>query len=535
MFRRLRFYFALVRAFTRRGRKKITFSFIAALLLVFVLKILLPAATPQLLAAWRELRKPTFVEGVVGTPSHPNPLFDSTENQKDIDSLIFRGLTKVDAKGSLKLDLAEGFEKTSDTEYLFRLKKDIFWHDGKKFTSDDVIYTIGLAQNPKYRSVLAANFKDVTLERVDTYTIKFKLKEPFAPFPFATTVGIIPRHVSLEKYQPIGTGPFKVKEITKDEIVLTNPGLNIIFKFYPNFADAWLALNLGEIHALGGFSPQGVREVEEFGGTRLYQRVLPFREAVVFFNTKSSDLAQKNVRQALSYSLDKNKLKPAVTGSGAVLTTNQLPLASWVAVSRERYPYDLAAAAKGLKNAGYEQKTGGWENKGTKLSLEITSVDDPEINSIVNFLKNSWLSLGVEVKTSIVSSETLLNQVIPNRNFQVLVNFQDVSADPDQYALWHTTQAQDGNIAGVSSAKLDKILEDARKISDQKKRTDLYKLFTTLLADEAPAVFLYYPQYTWAVSNKVAGINLSDLASPADRFNSYKDWKIKRNFLRLYR
>src|SRR4030042_1410494 len=123
MIRKLRFYFALVRAFVRRDRKKITFGFIFLLLLVFVLKVILPVFTPKLIAAYRELRKPTFIEGVVGVPGYPNPLFDSTETQKDISRLVFRGLTKVDAKGNLPPDLAEKFEKVSDTEYLFRLKK----------------------------------------------------------------------------------------------------------------------------------------------------------------------------------------------------------------------------------------------------------------------------------------------------------------------------------------------------------------------------------------------------------------------------
>jgi peptide/nickel transport system substrate-binding protein len=211
MFKRLRFYFALLRAFVRKDRKKITFGFIILLLLIFFLKILLPSFIPKLRSFHTELTKPTFIEGVVGVPSHPNPLFDSTETQKDISRLIFRGLTFVDAKGDLQPDLAESFEKISDTEYTFKLKKNVSWHDGEKFTAEDVIYTIGLAQDPQYRSELSASYKDVAIEKIDDYTLKFRLKEPFVPFPFATTAGIIPKHISLRHYKPIGTGPLRVK------------------------------------------------------------------------------------------------------------------------------------------------------------------------------------------------------------------------------------------------------------------------------------------------------------------------------------
>lgn len=528
MLRKVHFYWALFKALVKRNQKKISTSIVLLVLLTFFLKILLPVITPKLLSVYKESRKPTFIEGVVGTPVYPNPLFDVTETAKDVSSQVFQGLTKVDSKGLLQPDLAESYQKISDTEYVFTLKKDVYWHDGVKFSSDDVVYTVGLTQESSYRGPLEANFKDVSVEKINDFQVKFKLKEPFSPFPYATAVGIIPKHISLKKYKPVGTGPFQVKKIDREKIVLTNERLNLVFQFFKSIDEAKTALKLGTIHALGGLSPQEVWGLERFGKTYSYTHVLPFREVIVFFNTRPPALAEKNIRQALAYALDKGSLRKQIGGEKAIPSQNQLSLGNWVNNSKERYPHSLEEAVKKIKAAGFDLVEGNWVKKGEKLTFTITNVDDPELNSISNFLKDIWIKFGVDVDTKIVSSENLRRKTISNHDFDVLVNFQEISPDPDQYVLWHTTQVQKSNITGISKSKLDKILEDARKSSDQKDRTEKYSLFTTLLSDEVPAIFLYYPQYTWLVSKKVTGIDFSDFALPRDRFNSFKNWKVER-------
>ena len=531
MIKRLRFYLALISAILKKDRRKISLGLVSVLLLLFILKVILPTVSPQITSAYKESRKPTFVEGVVGKPVHPNPLFDKSETQKEISQLVFRGLMKVDKKGNPVGDLAKNFKKISGTEYIFYLKKDIFWHDGARFTSDDVIYTVKTAQDPQYESVVSSNFKDVLAERLDDYTVKFKLREPFAPFPFATTVGIIPKHVPLKKYKPIGTGSFKVKSIAKDKIILSSKQLNLVFRFYKNFKDAKTALKLGEIHALGGFTPQEVSEMEKFGGKNIYQHVLPYRQTVVFFNTKSDPLKSRGVRQALAYSINKAAVGQSAGGKTAVISKNQLPLISWAENGKkDRYELNLVEAKKLLKEAGFEFTKNSWQKKGKKLAVSIISADDSELNTTVNMLKESWIQLGIKAKSKTQDVESLHKEIVPNRDFQILVDFQEIPPDPDQYVLWHTTQVRNANITGISSANLDKLLEDARKVGDVKKRGESYKLFTTLLADEAPAVFLYYPQYIWVVSKKVHGIDLSNFTTPLDRFDSYKKWRVDRGY-----
>ena len=530
MFRKVRFYFAFARIYIKRDKRKVTIVFVAILLIIFLLRILVPAVTPKFLNAYAEYKKPTFVEGAVGIPVHPNPLFDETQTQKDISRLIFRSLLKVDSKGNLVPDLAKSFEQKDGIEYTFYLKENVFWHDGEKFDADDVVYTVKLAQDPNVESKLGDNFRDVIIEKIDKFTVKFILKESFSPFPFALTDGIIAEHITLKNYKPIGTGTFAVKEINKIEITLTNSDLNLVFRFFPSFADAKTALKLGEIHGLGGYTPQETEQIKKFGGRNVYSKVLGFRQAVVFFNLSTDHTKDKNVRQALVQAIDKVSLRDSVAGSESKLAFNQLFLGNWVVNSKERYPVNTDITKKLLQKAGYKLDKGTWAKKGEELKLTITVADDSELNSIANILKLSWEEIGIGVIVDSVENDTLIEKHIPNRNFQVLINFQEISPDPDQYVLWHTTQVRKSNITGIRSAKLDKLLEDTRKIEERDKRKLNYELFTKLLLDETPAIFLYYPQYIWVVSDKVSGIDLQDFTFPADRFDSYKKWVIKNGY-----
>ena len=83
-------------------------------------------------------------------------------------------------------------------------------------------------------------------------------------------------------------------------------------------------------------------------------------------------------------------------------------------------------------------------------------------------------------------------------------------------------------VSGISSPKLDKLLEDARKTLDPKVRAEKYVEFSKHLLDESPAVFLYYPNYTWVYSNRVENVDFSEFHEPVDRFKSVADWILKR-------
>ena len=96
-----------------------------------------------------------YVEGVAGAPQFINPLLAQyNQVDQDLSALIFNGLTRIDGEGELKPDLAESWQVSEDRLiYVFKLRQDLRWQDGEPFTAADVLFTIGLMQDPEFPGV----------------------------------------------------------------------------------------------------------------------------------------------------------------------------------------------------------------------------------------------------------------------------------------------------------------------------------------------------------------------------------------------
>jgi len=70
-------------------------------------------------------------------------------------------------------------------------------------------------------------------------------------------------------------------------------------------------------------------------------------------------------------------------------------------------------------------------------------------------------------------------------------------------------------------------METARMSTDVHERITLYRRFQEIFADQVPALLLYYPVYTYGVDEKVQGVQIPPLNTPADRFTTVADWYIE--------
>jgi len=294
-----------------------------------------------------------FKEGIVGSPQYLNPVLGQVNDaDRDVNELIFSGLMKYNGKGELIFDLAESYAIGDKGKvYEFFLKKDIKWHDNQPFTADDVVFTILTIQNPEYRSPLRINWTGVQVEKVDDWTVRFTLNTPYAPFLANTTIGIIAKHVwenilpesfslALENLSPIGTGPYKMGKIKKD-----NEGFveyiqlelfeqkafieKIHLYFYPDEESLIRAYNKGVVDNINLMSAQQKSLIKGFGGTKVYKLNLPRYFAVFFNQSNSKVLSDKNVRLALNYATNKEEIINQVLGGEARPVNSPLPEGTW--------------------------------------------------------------------------------------------------------------------------------------------------------------------------------------------------------------
>jgi len=138
----------------------------------------------------------TLTEGVVGYPRFINPLLSYTDGGRDLSALIYSGLLKATPEGDLVPDLAKEYSVSDDKlTYTFTLKDDIYFHDGKPVTTDDIEFTIKKATDPSLKSPERVKWEGVTVKKIDQKTITFTLKNPYSPFIENMTLGILPFHI----------------------------------------------------------------------------------------------------------------------------------------------------------------------------------------------------------------------------------------------------------------------------------------------------------------------------------------------------
>ncbi|MBP9748764.1 hypothetical protein KBD18_01025, partial [Patescibacteria group bacterium] len=218
-------YFSSV--LTPRERTIVRWSsgILAACVLVFAVRVWVDHVVPV------PAHGGEYVEAVVGTPSLPNPLY-AVRNDVDADltRLMYAGIMTFTGDGQLVPDLAESYEVSGDgTEYTFRLKDGLTWHDGEPLTVDDILFTLNVLQDANYKSPLTGAFRGVKPERVDDRTVRFILEKASASFLTTLTIGILPAHIwrdvaptgaQLAEYnlKPIGAGPYQFKSLVRDRL-----------------------------------------------------------------------------------------------------------------------------------------------------------------------------------------------------------------------------------------------------------------------------------------------------------------------------
>ncbi|MDA0256361.1 MAG: ABC transporter substrate-binding protein, partial [Chloroflexi bacterium] len=213
-----------------------------------------------------------YVEGIVGEPLRPSPLFARGHPpDEDLAALLFSGLVRIAGDGTPLPDLAEEWEVTPDARtYSFRLRNDLYWHDGRRVTSTDVAFTVTRIQQPGFQgpSTLALRWAGVEVQTPDPRTVIFRLPEARADFLAQTALGVVPAHL-LEGLgirelletpfhrAPVGSGPYRLVELSAQRALLErNPSYHlgapaideVELRFYASDAALEVALAAGELN-----------------------------------------------------------------------------------------------------------------------------------------------------------------------------------------------------------------------------------------------------------------------------------------------
>ena len=161
------------------------------------------------------------------------------------------------------------------------------------------------------------------------------------------------------------------------------------------------------------------------------------------------------------------------------------------------------------------------------LAFELAYPDNDAYVGMAEALAASWAELGIQVELVPVEPSRIMPDLLVPREFEAVLTELDLSgySDPDPYPFWHDTQAETGqNYAGFSDRNTSIWLEQARTTPDLDRRIELYRDFQFRFQDQAPALVLYHPVYSYAISSGLQGAALGPVLDPSDRFMGITDW-----------
>jgi len=519
---------------------------IHAILLAVLSAALAVCGPADVLAAGKD-----FVIGLSGDATSLNPVIATDSMSYTVEWPVFDSLVELDQKLNVRPLLAESWETSKDgLTYTFKLKKGVRWHDGKPFTARDVAFTFYSVLDPKvttpHRAYFDAlvGFPELTakenpkrpeelavrpIEVVDDHTVRFRLRYPSGSF-LAVLVnpraGIVPEHLlkgtdlntAEFNRKPVGTGPFKFIEWRRgDRIVMEaneqyhggRPGLNrLIFRIIPDGVVLLQELRAGGVDFMENPPLTEVARLKQTAGLKV---LLADNTSYTYFGWRQ-DVAPFNdvrVRRALNHAIDVPSIVKEVLQGYAAVANGQFPPASWAYdASVKPYAYDPNRAKALLAEAGFQPGPDGVLVKdGKRFSFGIRHDQaNPTVKDTAVIVQEYLKRVGVEATMEPLDWPTFVKKLFASEFEGIVVNWTNHhDPDPFAYTIWHSSQWKGRNFAHYKNPRVDELLEQARRTAVVSERRKAYAEFSKVLMEDAPYVFLYFPQQVYVTRQAYDG------------------------------
>jgi len=415
--------------------------------------------------------------------------------------------------------LAEKWELSPDNRSVkLFLRKDAVFHDGKPITAEDIKFSIETVRDHHPFKSMYAPVNAVTIESPQVAVVRLSEPHPALLLAMSTSLTpIIPKHIFGDgtdpkihprNANPVGSGPFKLVEFKPGEHLVMErfdrfflkgaPKLDrIIIKEFKDPASALLAFEKGEIDAYPGLlDPREIERARKIPGAQIIANAAPAMGPLVWlaFNTKNPKLADKRVRQAIAYAIDKNYLIDTLLGKVHKRSTGPIANASpFYSAEVEKYELNLAKATALLDAAGLKPGANGM-----RLTLDVDAIPGvPDMKTAQEYLKPSLAKVGIEVNVRLSPDFPTWARRVAGQQFEMTLDSVWNWGDPviGVHRTWLTSNIRPGviwsNTQSYSNPKVDQLLDAAGKEMDLAKRKAAYKEAQKLIVDDCPIAFLY--------------------------------------------
>ncbi|MFA5234132.1 MAG: peptide-binding protein [Sulfurimonas sp.] len=472
-------------------------------------------------------------------PSRLNPILATDSSSSEITGFLFNGLVKYDKDLSTIIgDLAQEFYFEDDKTLIFKLHKNVKWHDGKSFGAKDVVFTYEVLISSKISSPYSANFRFVkSVEAVDEFTLKVIYKEPYFKALETWMMGILPEHIlkneqnlmnSSFNTNPIGTGAYKLHQLEHSK--------NIILSAFDDYFEGRAKIDTISFHVIadpmtrfmmlksgaldvGSIEPmQYERQLKSdfFEKFNIYENISQ-SYTYLGFNLRLEKFKNPKIREALSLAIDREELAQILFFDHAKVCTGPfLPGTKAFNESVKAPSQDIKRAKELLAEAGYDENN--------PFTFEIATSNSSDIRPYAaQILQHQLKKAGVIVTLRVMEWQAFLNMVVFPHKFDTVLLGWGLSPTPDPYMFWHSDNDKQGgfNLVGYHNPKINKMIEESQSMIDSEKLSGVWREMFKIITDENPYLFLYIPNSITTVDKNIKNVE----PAPSGIWHNYIKWE----------
>lgn len=489
----------------------------------------------------------SYTEATLGKINSMNPLFATTDSEKVLSKLMFATLTAVDYSGHSGPQLADSVIASENGRvWTMHLRDGLHWSDGEPITNEDVLFTVGLIQNPAVGSIYTANLTGVKVSESEDGNIVFVLPSAYADFTSALEIPLVPKHIlenaapkTLVEHSfsnsPVTSGAFSFNAtqigVSGDENTIylsANPYYYLGRPMLNSFSVHTFGTKEKIINAVNSGSVTATAELSGADADKVTSAQFQKKTSEInygsfmFFNLSNNWLRNGSLRSAIQKGIDLEKIRSAAPDTAALnfpIIDSQIQLSNLPTLPTR----DYEAAKQEISTI----------SGGNPIELSITTVNSGYLPEVANVLADELRSLGIE--TTVVTfdeNKDFITNVIARRNYEILLYDVELGADPDPLAYYHSSQttASGLNLSNYRNGLVDDLLVGARETINDQLRAKKYESFLTYWVNDAPAIGLYQSNLTYIYNKNVRPYsNNIHLVDAIDRFSDICEWAASKN------
>lgn len=448
-----------------------------------------------------------------------NPLLTNNKNVQNVTKLIYESLVDISSDYKATPALATEWAKQDATTYIIKLRENVRWSNGERFTSADVQFTYDrLKENS---SIYSSNLEHVTmLEIVDDYTVKMYLDQEVPFFEYYLTFPILSKtfYDTQDYYNvgivPVGTGKYKVDSVQENYITLTkntnwwnrDTGLTlekITVNIYDSIGELYNAFKLGNVDLVSTDNTN----IQEYIGTIGYstKEIKGRTHDFLVLNTQNTLLTNQEVRRAISYSIDKNNIVSNVFQNKYYTSSFPLDYGSWVYQEQDASSgYNPEQANQLLSENGWSYRNSYWQKtisgrtQRIDLNLVVKASDSTQV-AVAENIRTQLASQGIRITIQQYSDDQY-SRAIKNKSYDMILCSMNLSPNPDMSLFFG-----DNNLANYANEEVTNLMNEIKNTTDETTIKNDYTRLAEIYKTDIPYISLYTNKYTVAYNTELVG------------------------------